>query len=123
MCASSTPFSFAKDVRASRCAFPFFGAHQSPQSEWVFSFSRVFHVHIPHKLPQRFLDLCDENGILIWSETLGPSVKTSDLTSPYWLEYQIQAVNEMIDAAINNPSIILWALLSVAFSSFFCFSV
>ena len=55
------------------------------------------------------MDLCDENGIAIWSETLGPGVKVLNLQDPYFMQYQIQAVNEMLDAAINNPSIVWWA--------------
>eukprot|EP01084_Bolivina_argentea_P112480 200598_1 len=58
---------------------------------------------------QRWLDLCDENGIAIWSETLGPGVSTSDLNNAYFMRYQIQAVNEMLDASINNPSVLFWA--------------
>ena len=57
---------------------------------------------------QRWLDLCDENGIIMWSETLGPGVSTSDLKNPYFMKYQIQQVNEMLDAAYNNPSILWW---------------
>ncbi len=66
---------------------------------------------------QRFLDLCDENGIMVWGEALGPWTNTQDLTNPYFLKYQIQALNEMIDASINNPSVIIWALFS-SFRSF-----
>lgn len=58
---------------------------------------------------QRFLDLCDENGVAVWSETLGPGVTVSTLQDPYFMKYQIQAINEMIDAGINNPSIVWWA--------------
>ena len=58
---------------------------------------------------QRYLDLLDENGIVEWCETLGPGVSTNDLKNPYFMKYQIQAVNEMLDAAINNPSVIIWA--------------
>lgn len=54
---------------------------------------------------QRFLDLCDEAGIGIWEETLGPGVKLADLQSPYFLKYQVQAVNEMISASINHPCV------------------
>jgi len=57
----------------------------------------------------RFLDLCDEVGIAVWEETLGPGVKTSDLLNAYFMKYQIQAVNEMISASINHPSVILHA--------------
>ena len=58
---------------------------------------------------QRFLDLCDENGIVIWEETLGPGTRTSDFTDPYWLETQIIAVNEMVSASINHPSVFFHA--------------
>jgi len=57
----------------------------------------------------RFLDQCDEKGIAIWEETLGPSVNTKDLLDPYFMKYQIQAVNEMISASINHPCVILHA--------------
>jgi len=55
----------------------------------------------------RFLDLCDEVGIVIWEETLGPGVKVSNLQNEYFMKYQIQAVNEMISASINHPCVIL----------------
>ena len=58
---------------------------------------------------QRFLDLCDENGIVIWEETLGPGTRTSDFTDSYWLETQIIAVNEMVSASINHPAVFFHA--------------
>lgn len=54
----------------------------------------------------RFLDLCDEVGIVIWEETLGPGVSLQNTTNPYFMKYQIQSANEMIDASINHPSVI-----------------
>jgi len=65
----------------------------------------------------RFLDLCDEAGIAIWEETLGPSVSTKDLLDPYFMKYQIQAVNEMISASINHPSVIFHAFYNEGPSS------
>eukprot|EP01012_Entosiphon_sulcatum_P058680 TRINITY_DN8281_c0_g1_i1.p1 TRINITY_DN8281_c0_g1~~TRINITY_DN8281_c0_g1_i1.p1 ORF type:complete len:602 (+),score=62.71 TRINITY_DN8281_c0_g1_i1:40-1845(+) len=58
---------------------------------------------------QRFLDRCDELGIVVWEETLGPGVKVSNLLDPTWMKYQLQAVNEMIDASVNHPSVIMFA--------------
>jgi len=34
-------------------------------------------------------------------------VSTSNLLNPYYMKYQIQAVNEMVSASINHPSVIL----------------
>jgi len=56
---------------------------------------------------QKFLDRCDEVGIVIWEETLGPGVSTKNLQDPYFMKYQIQAVNEMVSASINHPCVIL----------------
>ncbi len=58
---------------------------------------------------QRFLDLCDENGIAVWEETLGPGVSVSDLQNNYWMKYQLIQVDEMVSASINHPSVIFFA--------------
>eukprot|EP01147_Barroeca_monosierra_P006618 gene6618-325_t len=58
---------------------------------------------------QRFLDLCDEYGIVVWEETLGPGVKVKDLLDPYWMKYQVEAINQMISASINHPSVLFHA--------------
>ena len=59
---------------------------------------------------QRFLDLCDENGILIWYEALGCNVGTSLLEDSIFMKAQIEQINEMMDSCINNPSIIIYAM-------------
>ena len=60
----------------------------------------------------RWLDLLDEHGIVMWCETLGPGVKVDDLQSPYFLKYQQIQINEMLDNAINHPSIAFWAFFN-----------
>lgn len=42
-------------------------------------------------------------------ETLGPETSVQNLTNPYFMQYQIQAVNEMVSASINHPSILFHA--------------
>ncbi len=51
--------------------------------------------------------LIGQAGIGIWEETLGPSVSVSDLTNPYFMKYQLQAVSEMMDASMNHPSVFM----------------
>lgn len=55
---------------------------------------------------QRFLDLCDENGIIIWEEALGPSVTTKDIKNPYFMKYHLESMEEMISASINHPCVV-----------------
>lgn len=66
---------------------------------------------------QRFLDLCDESGIVVWEETLGPGVSVHDLQDAYWMKYQLQQVDEMISASINHPSVIFFAFYNEGPSS------
>jgi len=66
---------------------------------------------------QRFLDICDEEGIIVWEEALGPAVTTADIQSPYFMQYQIQQINEMISASISHPSVIFWGFFNEGPSS------
>ena len=50
--------------------------------------------------------VCIQIGIVIWEEALGPDVQLSNLLNPYYMKYQIIAVNEMLDASINHPCIV-----------------
>ena len=56
---------------------------------------------------QRFLDLCDEQGLLVWEETLGPNVVSDDTLSPNFMAAQLTQVEEMVLSSFNHPSIIL----------------
>lgn len=67
-------------------------------------------VHYPQDL--RFLDLCDEMGICVWSESIGWQQTAEQLTNPEFLRAQLEHVGEMVLAAANRPSIILWGILN-----------
>jgi beta-glucuronidase len=56
---------------------------------------------------QRLLDITDEMGIMVWEETLGPSVSVSDIEDPYFMQYHVQALNEMVSASFNHPSVVM----------------
>jgi beta-glucuronidase len=61
---------------------------------------------------QRFLDACDEAGIAVWEETLGPSVTAKNTENTYFMQYQLQQMNEMISASFNHPSVIFWGFFN-----------
>jgi beta-glucuronidase len=64
----------------------------------------------------RFLDLCDENGICVWSEAIGWQHTAEHLTDPHFIRAQLTQIDEMVDAAYNHPSVILWGILNESHS-------
>lgn len=66
--------------------------------------------HYPQDL--RFLDLCDEAGLCVWSEAIGWQHTAEHLTDPRFLAAQRSHIEEMVAAAANRPSVIMWGLLN-----------
>jgi beta-glucuronidase len=60
----------------------------------------------------RWLDRLDEVGFAMWSETLGPGVTVNHLRDAYFLRHQEQQLHEMVNAAMNHPSIALWGFFN-----------
>jgi beta-glucuronidase len=63
---------------------------------------------------QRFLDLCDESGILVWEEALGWQQKESHFTRESFRRAHDECLREMVSASFNHPSIIFWGFLNEA---------
>lgn len=63
---------------------------------------------------QRFLDLCDELGFLVWEECLGWQQQERHFTNPRYLADHAAAVEEMITTSLNHPSVILWGFWNEA---------
>ena len=70
---------------------------------------------------QRFLDLCDEMGVLVWEESLGwgngqPWTqrydKMDELADEGFRAAQIHETREMVRASFNHPSVILFGFLN-----------
>lgn len=59
-----------------------------------------------------FLDLCDELGVLVMSEAIGWQHTEAHLTDEAFLAAQETHIDEMMAAAINHPSVIVWGLLN-----------
>jgi beta-glucuronidase len=68
--------------------------------------------HYPQDL--RFLDLCDELGLCVWNEGTGWGNNAEQLTSPAFRKVAADNVREMVAAAGNRPSVILWGVLNEA---------
>ena len=69
---------------------------------------------------QRFLDLCDEMGILVWEESLGwgngQRYTTKDgvdeLKDPAFADAQVWETREMVRSSFNHPSVIIFAFMN-----------
>ena len=69
----------------------------------------------------RFLDLCDELGVLVWEESLGwgngqPYTQCLDgideLADPEFAEAQVRQTRGMVRASINHPSVVITGFLN-----------
>ena len=68
-------------------------------------------VHYPQD--QRFLELCDEQGILVFEETLGWGQRESRFfASRQFYDGQVLQMRRMIAASYNHPSVISWGFLN-----------
>ncbi|XEC97583.1 glycoside hydrolase family 2 protein [Paenibacillus tarimensis] len=66
--------------------------------------------HYPND--ERFLDLCDERGILVWEENHARGLGLEQMRNPNFI-WQCEQVNrEMVQQHRNHPSIIIWAILN-----------
>ena len=70
--------------------------------------------HYPND--ERFLDLCDENGILVWEESHDRGGDTARITNPLFVEQSMQVMHEMLEYHYNHPAIIMWGCLNEAAS-------
>lgn len=60
----------------------------------------------------RFLDLCDEFGILVWEESLGWGNNCEQVSELAFQELAEEQSRYMVRDGINHPSIIIWGFLN-----------
>jgi len=63
---------------------------------------------------QRFLDLCDELGFLVWEENLGWGQREKTFASAKFRQDHAKALRAMVKASCNHPCVILWGFLNEA---------
>jgi len=75
---------------------------------------------------ERFLDLCDEMGVLVWEESLGwgngqgythKTFPPNELEDAVFCDMQVHQTREMARASLNHPSVIISAFLNECNSS------
>lgn len=59
-----------------------------------------------------FLDLCDEQGILVWEENHARGLSLEQMQNPGFEPQAQQVIREMIEQHYNHPSIYIWGILN-----------
>lgn len=66
--------------------------------------------HYPND--QRFLDLCDEAGMLVWTEAHARGLSEEQMRHPDFAWEEELTVREMVEQDFNHPSIFVWGLMN-----------
>lgn len=66
--------------------------------------------HYPND--ERFLDLCDEQGILVWEENHARGLPLDRMQHPRFREQCAACNEEMVREHFNHPSIFVWGILN-----------
>ncbi len=66
--------------------------------------------HYPND--ERWLDLCDERGILVWEENHARGLTGDAFRHPKFREQCHAVTREMVEQHLNHPSIILWGVMN-----------
>jgi beta-glucuronidase len=65
---------------------------------------------------QRFLDLCDEVGMLVWEENTGWQQDVRHFGDANYMRQQLKGADEMVRASVNHPSVIMWGIFNESHS-------
>ena len=66
--------------------------------------------HYPND--ERFLDLCDERGMLVWEENHARGLDLERMSNPNFDRQCRDCIDEMIAQHYNHPSIVIWGILN-----------
>ncbi len=66
--------------------------------------------HYPND--ERFLDMCDEQGIFVWEENHARGFSLEQMLNPNFEKQCEDCISEMITSHYNHPSIIIWGILN-----------
>ena len=66
--------------------------------------------HYPND--ERFLDMCDERGFMVWEENHARGLSLEQMQNPNFERQCKDCIDEMIEAHFNHPSIVIWGILN-----------
>lgn len=92
------------------CALPFSAIQQDIEIAVDLGANAIRTSHYPND--ELFLDLCDEQGILVWEENHARGLSVEQMQNPNFEPQAEACIREMISAHINHPSIIIWGILN-----------
>merc|ERR1712096_144273 len=61
---------------------------------------------------QRWLDLLDASGVMIWEEVTAWGNKVTDFEFPPFMAAQLASADAMVSQSFNNPSVVMWAFFN-----------
>lgn len=66
--------------------------------------------HYPQR--ERFLELCDRMGVLVWNEALGWNNTPEQMSNPTFIAENREQLRLMIRGSFNHPSVIIYGFLN-----------
>lgn len=66
--------------------------------------------HYPND--ERFLDLCDEYGILVWEESHARGLSEEQMRHPNFRQQSLDCIDGMLFNHINHPAVFTWGILN-----------
>lgn len=92
------------------CALPYAAIQQDLETAMDLGANAIRTAHYPND--EIFLDLCDEQGILVWEENHARGLTLEHMQNPNFERQAETCIEEMITAHINHPSVIIWGILN-----------
>ena len=103
-------FNRHEDYGAFGCAIPLSAMQQDLALMLDLGCNCVRTCHYPND--PRFLDLCDEQGILVWEESHARGLSEEQMRNPNFMAQTLLCTREMVEQHYNHPAIFIWGCLN-----------
>jgi beta-galactosidase/beta-glucuronidase len=92
------------------CALPYAAIENDLMTVKDLGANSIRTSHYPND--EIFLDLCDEQGILVWEENHARGLSEEQMRNPHFEEQAETCIREMIPLHFNHPCIYIWGILN-----------